>query len=508
VARQVRVQGSEPVVNYFDERWYLLNNPDIRDAIKRGEVKSALDHYNKFGKAEGRLPGDPQLLTRAAEVDRLLLTRQYCFDQLLVTNDGTALILGWIDDRSDPIGSLTFTPYVEGSLSLEGRIIRYKRDDISQMKGDKQGFDYGVWIIFDGLQDRLPHLGGSTRIDFVSGRVSVANLPATVVSAEDLRGMILDALTWPKHRRSSPADLGKIVGPILRHLSSTALGRASISAPVVHGIRKTSPRLSVIICVFRRIDLMLRQAALFADVQGVNEIEFIYINNSPELASSFHSMAETAHELYGLNVVSITASENIGFAKANNEAARLAKGKTLLFLNPDVIPGDRDCIIRAFHVADEMGERSVVGALLLYDDDSIQHFGLCFKLADRENGLWRNEHLLKGLPGASIERERPVSVEAVTAAVMLVRKTFFLSLEGFDERYIFGDYEDSDFCLRARQRGGKIVVDPRLLFYHLEGQGAPRQIRESAASMMNRILFSELWDETIQRLASSAPNRA
>jgi hypothetical protein len=41
----------------FDETWYLDRYPDVADAVDRGDIESAQEHYVRFGYFEGRLPG-------------------------------------------------------------------------------------------------------------------------------------------------------------------------------------------------------------------------------------------------------------------------------------------------------------------------------------------------------------------------------------------------------------------------------------------------------------------
>jgi hypothetical protein len=43
----------------FDERWYLLQNPGVAAAVRRGDFKSGLAHYLEFGRDEGRSPVPP-----------------------------------------------------------------------------------------------------------------------------------------------------------------------------------------------------------------------------------------------------------------------------------------------------------------------------------------------------------------------------------------------------------------------------------------------------------------
>jgi len=43
--------------NLFDENWYLARNPDVAEAIEAGLISSAFEHFNLYGKFEGRAPG-------------------------------------------------------------------------------------------------------------------------------------------------------------------------------------------------------------------------------------------------------------------------------------------------------------------------------------------------------------------------------------------------------------------------------------------------------------------
>lgn len=494
-------------MSYFDEQWYLFKYPDVVAAIERGEVESGLAHFQRSGRAEGRHSCDPGLSDRIAKANKTAAPRMCHFDRLYVTSAGTALMVGWIDNRGDSIQSLTFTPYVGDPIPLDRQVFRCYRNDVVEKKPkDEKNYDYGLWILFEGLEDRLPYLGGSIRTEFASGCISEVDLPAQVVPPEEMRWRVLEALGWPTRSPRSPVHLGENIGPTLRRLNAEALASASVSPPVVHGKRLSAPRLSVVI-VLERIDLLLRQAALFAEVSGISDIEFVCVCNRPEMASAFHAMADSAHVLYGLNIVSLSASNPLGLAKANNAAAQIAGGKTLLFLNEYVLPGDRDCLERALHVALQIGVKDVVGGQLLTEDNSVHHIGRSFKLADCVYQLWCHDEAQKGMPVSQLSGDALLDVDAVTASAMLVQRDFFLDLRGFDERYLSDEYRDSDYCLRARGGGGRIAVSPSLLFYYLEPAVVfPRPPREWAASLMDRVFFNETWRSTIENSRAGASN--
>jgi GT2 family glycosyltransferase len=169
------------------------------------------------------------------------------------------------------------------------------------------------------------------------------------------------------------------------------------------------------------------------------------------------------------NIFAIKNEKNSGFAVSCNRGARLAQVKYLVFLNNDTVPlnGWLDALV---DVVERDESIAIVGAKLLYPDRTIQHAGVSFR---RSPYPLYPYHIYAGkpdnYPDVNVERD----YDAVTAACMLVREEVFRDLGGFDEEYING-YEDVDFCLRAREKGYRIVYTPKSVLYHLESQSPGR----------------------------------
>ncbi|HXP93265.1 MAG TPA: glycosyltransferase [Candidatus Binatia bacterium] len=187
------------------------------------------------------------------------------------------------------------------------------------------------------------------------------------------------------------------------------------------------------------------------------------------------------------SVKAMRFEENRGFAAACNAGARASAGEAILFLNNDAFakPG----ALRA--LLDALGDETVgvVGARLLYGDGTLQHAGM----AVLPDGRWwhLHKHLEGDLPDALITRD----YAAVTGAVMVVRRSVFDALGGFDERFRNG-YEDVDLCLRTWQLGMRVRYEPRASFAHLEGSTPGRGDHED----LNLTLFRERWASVIQQL--------
>jgi GT2 family glycosyltransferase len=144
----------------------------------------------------------------------------------------------------------------------------------------------------------------------------------------------------------------------------------------------------------------------------------------------------------------------------------------------------------------------MVGALLLFEDGTVQHQGLTFERLP-QLGAWPFPmHPGKGrLPSAP---EQPVQlVEAVTGACMVLRTDLARELGGFDEGFAIGDFEDSDLCLRIRSKGLGLAVDHRARLFHLERQSqvTPDRMWRFNVTLLNAWTHTRRWfaDATEER---------
>ena len=164
--------------------------------------------------------------------------------------------------------------------------------------------------------------------------------------------------------------------------------------------------------------------------------------------------------------------KNLGFAGANNLGARDVRGDFLLLLNSDARL-QRDSLQRAVEWMRTHPDCGIAGAQLLNPDGSKQNSIANFPSLATE---LLNKSLLRRLfprrfPGKEQNYAEPVEVESVIGAFMLVRKEVWQAPGGLDERYFFF-FEETDFCLRAAQRGWKVFHVPQVLVWHEQGRSA------------------------------------
>ena len=170
----------------------------------------------------------------------------------------------------------------------------------------------------------------------------------------------------------------------------------------------------------------------------------------------------------------IHSGGNLGFSRGCNIGAEEATGTHLLFLNPDAIlqPGVASRL--AYTGSLQSAEPWIVGARLLHPDGREQrgarrgHFNLMNTLM-----VFSGFGKLIGFHGRLHREDEPLPPEpedmpTVSGAAMMLSRTGFDQLGGFDESY-FLHVEDIDICRRAREMGGLVVFDPLAELVHYGG---------------------------------------
>ena len=244
---------------------------------------------------------------------------------------------------------------------------------------------------------------------------------------------------------------------------------------------ESPPRVSIVIPVFNNLDLNRQCLESIYRHTPLEGVEIIAVDNGSTDGSTDYLRQE---ETYGrLQLISNTT--NLGFARACNQGAQIARGNRLVFLNNDTIvqPGWLDGLTRCLEKDEEIG---IVGAKLVYPDDTIQHAGVTFNDQIKVGHIYRFFH--HSHPAVNKERE----FQVVTAACMMIRKALFVAVGGFDEHYQNG-FEDVDLCLQIRRLGYKVYYTPHCVVYHLESKTAGRHAREKE----NALYFISKWRDQI-----------
>lgn len=168
----------------------------------------------------------------------------------------------------------------------------------------------------------------------------------------------------------------------------------------------------------------------------------------------------------------IRETVNHGFAKANNIAAAMAKGRMLLLLNSDTVVLDR-AVDRLMEFATRNPRAGIWGGRTLFADG-----GLNIGSAWGRQTVWSVfcfatglSRLLSRIPFFDPEAMRgwdrgsEREVDIVSGCFLLIERAFWEKLGGFDEAF-FMYAEEADLCLRARAKGARPRVSPHATIIH------------------------------------------
>ena len=228
------------------------------------------------------------------------------------------------------------------------------------------------------------------------------------------------------------------------------------------------PLVSIIIITHNGENHIKRLLTKFTKLKQYNNYELIIWDNASE-----DNTKDTIKKFTNLNITLIENKTNETFSKANNEAVKKAKGNYLLFLNNDIEPLD-GFINHLMNVILNKENVGCVGARLIYPDCSnskinqeksytIQHEGIIFKACDYIKPVNKNNGQ-KYYTNTNIQVQQII---AITAACMLIKKSVFNKVGGFQEEYVYG-YEDVDLCLKLHKSGYKNYYTPQAMLYHYE----------------------------------------
>lgn len=230
---------------------------------------------------------------------------------------------------------------------------------------------------------------------------------------------------------------------------------------VEYRVPSPAPRISIII-PNKDCPVLLRRCieSIYQKTDYAN-YEIILVENNSDEASTFSLYEELKSQYRNLRVISYEGTFN--FSKICNYGAQFASGELLLFLNNDTEVISGDWLTRM--VGQLQRERvGIVGAKLLYPDDTVQHLGVVFP-RDFPQHVGRFQPA--DASGYFGMQHFPKEYSAVTGACLMMRKAEFEALDGFDAEFAVA-YNDVDLCLRARESGKLVVCEPRACLYHYE----------------------------------------
>ncbi len=257
-------------------------------------------------------------------------------------------------------------------------------------------------------------------------------------------------------------------------------------------------RLSVIVVSWNVAKLLDRcLESLKQDLAGTGiQTEVFVIDNDSKDGSV---------EMVGANhpwAYLIANNENFGFAKANNQALKLAKGDYILFLNPDteIIPG---AIKELLGFLDRYPQAGVVAPQLINSDGSIQRscrafptfLAMLYELLGLSK-LFPDNQTFGSYKMLDFDHNECRQVDQPEGACLLSRKEVFQKVGNLDEGF-FMLFEEVDWCYRVKQAGWQIWFYPQAKVIHHYGQSI-KQVKTRMILSSHRGLY-RFWSKHYQK---------
>jgi len=224
-----------------------------------------------------------------------------------------------------------------------------------------------------------------------------------------------------------------------------------------------NPLVSIIIPNKDQKEILQQCIESVYETSTYQNFEIIVIENNSTEAATFEYYEELKNRE---NLSILTWRGEFNYSAINNYAVQKAKGEYLIFLNNDVK------VISANWIEEMLGncQRSdvgIVGARLYFPDDTIQHAGIIIGIGGIAGHAFLN--MPRSRTGYLHKAAIQLNYSAVTAACMMMKRSVFVEIDGFEERLAVA-FNDVDLCLRAVKAGYLVVYDPVVEMYHYESK--------------------------------------
>ncbi len=219
----------------------------------------------------------------------------------------------------------------------------------------------------------------------------------------------------------------------------------------------TSQLVSIIIPTRDRLDLLSRCIASIETYTTYPTYEIVIVDNDSVEQQTLDYFQHTPHRV-------IQFGGDFHFSRMMNAAVEQVSGNLILFLNNDIEVLSAEWLNALVEQACRP-EVGAVGTKLLYPNHAVQHAGVIIGLCEFAGHSHRHVSGFQHGYWGSIDIIRNYS--AVTAACLMMRRSLFLEMDGFDEAFQYA-YQDVDLCLRLRDKGLLSVYTPYAPLVHYE----------------------------------------
>lgn len=456
----------DSVLNQIYPNWELCI---ADDASTNAHVRSVLDYYTmtdrrvrvkyleqnqgisgatnealSFASGEfmGLLDNDDELSPDALlEVVKLLNKHP---DADMIYSDEDKITMN--DTRCEPFFKPDWSPDLFFSQMYTCHFGVYRKSIVDKISGFRKGFegsqDYDFVLRFTEETDKVYHI---PKILYHWRKIPGSTAEKYDVKDSDTAS--LKALNEAVKRRSTDGTVEK----------GLQMGAFRVKRVILN-----NPLVSIIISTKDKLEFLMKCIDSIKNKTDYPNYEILIVDNK-SIESTTKDFLKSIDGKDHCRVISYDAPFN--FSAINNESSKKAKGEILIFLNNDTEVVSPEWLSAMIELA-QREDTGVVGAKLIYRNNTIQHAGILLGVGGIANHAFYQFPISKNSYFSQADVIRNYS--AVTGACMMIRKPLFEEVGGFDEINCPIAFNDVDLCLRLREKGYLIVYTPYAVLYHYE----------------------------------------
>ena len=257
-----------------------------------------------------------------------------------------------------------------------------------------------------------------------------------------------------------------------------------------------TPLVSVIIPNKDHIDELDKCICSLEEKNEYRNIEYIIVENNSQEQKTFEYYKNLEKVCSRAKVV-YWEKKGFNYPAINMYGVETAGGEYVLSLNNDTEIINSDCLeeLLGYCMREDVG---AVGARLYYEDGTIQHAGVVVGLGGVAGHSFVGfDHDAQGYFRRIIAAQ---DYSAVTAACVMIKRSVFEEVGGFDEQYAVA-FNDVDLCLKIRQAGYLIVYNPyaELMHYESKSRGLEDTEEKQERFRSEIELFQERWKDFLRK---------
>lgn len=241
-----------------------------------------------------------------------------------------------------------------------------------------------------------------------------------------------------------------------------------------------NPLLSIVIVNFN-VERLLKNciSSVYTKTKSILFDVWVVDNNSVDA-----SVSMVRQNFPQVNL--IENKENVGFAKANNQAITKCTGDYVLLLNPDTLIV-QNAIEKVIDFMDENPTVGICGCKVLNEDGTLQFAcrrsiptpGVAFFRLTGLSRLFPKSKIMARYNLTYLDPDKPHEVDAVSGAFLMIRRKVIEEIGWLDERFfMYG--EELDWCFRTKKAGWIVMYYPKAEIIHYKGECSKFNHRKAA----------------------------